>query len=313
VITGRNVAEPPPRFEIEHLADGRVAIRDNAVGRTFFTTGLRDAEDDVRYLAECAARGDEEEIATHLTHNAATAERIFGQMREAAPELEGSAADETSALAALAEAWREATAADEAGSSAGRARVAAETTRRDLAAAAQDLALATARVEAALPSLFADPPGAGQALSQRIAAVGWERVIEEARSNPAAIAPVGVVSRFGPASSARATEMGGAILAHALADARARTETLLRCESAAAAAVNAGDTPRGELAAALDAHIRSLAEIEQRRPQPDALRTLEAEVRTRLARLPSDARAGVLSIVPQARALATTRSSGPEL
>jgi hypothetical protein len=67
--------EPATRFEIVDFGDGRPAIRDNHTRTTFLATGADDAADDLRYLAYCAARGDEAEIAYHLTFNAKTAER----------------------------------------------------------------------------------------------------------------------------------------------------------------------------------------------------------------------------------------------
>jgi hypothetical protein len=68
------IPKPAARFEIVDFGDGRPAIRDNRTGTTFLATGADDAAVDVRYLTRCAARGDEAEIAYHLTFNAKTAE-----------------------------------------------------------------------------------------------------------------------------------------------------------------------------------------------------------------------------------------------
>jgi hypothetical protein len=332
---GAGIAEG--RFSVEMSETGEVGIRDRRSGLLYLTTGLEDADDDVVYLLERAARGDEDEVLRHLTYNDETARR----RRPPAPATgalppEGAGHDPSPAVGAplrrgdapdpdpaprhaasrslrdqvLAQAarWTVAVEAVEAHSAA----LAAAGSVRDLArrveAAHAALTFARTRLADSAGRLFADPVAARGRLAEGISREGLEPTVARLRTDPALF---GVLaprpsSRFGPWSAARDVARTAGEVSTAIRESISATAAVDAVAAEAASATRIPDdppaTPHG-LAAWLRAAADEILAGIPAAPSPAALQQQTAALRASLARLPAADRDQVARSVPRARRL----------
>ncbi len=327
------------RFSVELSETGQVGIRDRRSGLLYLATGLDDAADDVRYLLERAARGDEDEVLRHLAYNDETARRrrppapvidgvppggagldpsLAGAVplpRRDAPDPHAAAPHAPSPSLrdqALTEAahWTVAVEAAEAREAA----LAAAEPMRDLArrveAAHAALTFAQVKLTDGAARLFADPAAARGRLADSISHDGLEPTIAQLQADPAlfgVLAPQ-PSSRFGHESAARDVAGSARGVAAAIRESASAAVALdaLVAEAASTTRIPTGPpaTPSGlveRLRAAADEILTGIPAA----PSSAAIQQQTASLRASLARLPAADRDHVARTFPRTSHLLT--------
>lgn len=327
------------RFSVELSETGQVGIRDRRSGLLYLATGLDHAADDVRYLLERAARGDEDEVLRHLAYNDETARR----RRAPAPVIDvvppGGAGLDPSHAGALPLPRRDApdphaaaahapspplrdhtlteaahwTVAVEAVEARDAALAAAEPVRdlaRRIEAAQAALTFAQIKLTDGAARLFTDPAAARGRLADSISQNGLEPTVARLQTDPALF---GVLaprpsSRFGHQSAARdvagsAREVAAAIRESASA-AVAVDALVAEVASSTQIPTSPAATPPGlaeRLRAAADEILAGIPAA----PSSAAVQQQTASLRASLARLPAADRDHVARTFPRTSHLLT--------
>jgi hypothetical protein len=292
--------EPAARFEIVEL-NGKSAIRDNRVGTTHLATSAEDAAADLQYLADCAARGDETEIATHLAFNAATAERMQAPPPVPPQKPVRVPGDEGDAIIALASTWRDAAAAETKAIAAGAQRAEIERTRQQLAAAHQGEVLARSRISQSVALLYHDAAHASRKLSEMEAV----RALETLAADPALVSPLTADLRRPDETVQARIVQRAAALSRAIADTLALAEESARLQVYAAALLkHVGEPPTvALLLQSLQARATELLIVEEHRPSPGVVAALREAVRGHMEGAGAVTRARIVAAVPSAQNL----------